>query len=227
MSWNVAAVYAGYLARAPRQPDRTQRFAAIFARSGLGLHMADTLYLTLEGQTRPMHGDSVILFRRVSACHHTTFGPASRSAIARSPRPHPPPAGSSMASLRETWGPESLRRCLASGNVVVARAVVGVMVDGTFRVEMRCSDGRCWLTRGAYREVVPQRRLMSAWRWEGSDSYSHWSARRFSIAVPRPADHGETELIRQTKPANDQALNKSAFGMIADLVRLRGTHACP
>ena len=65
--------------------------------------------------------------------------------------------------------PEMLRRWLAPGNATVVRAVVEVEVGGTFLVEMRGAEGRRWLTRGLYREVVPHRRLVHTWRWEGSD----------------------------------------------------------
>ena len=65
--------------------------------------------------------------------------------------------------------PEMLRRWLAPGDATVVRAVAEVAVGGTFLVEMRGADGRKWLTRGRYREVVPHRRLVHTWRWEGSE----------------------------------------------------------
>ena len=65
--------------------------------------------------------------------------------------------------------PELLRRWLAPGNATVARAVAEVAVGGTFLVEMQGSDGQRWLTRGVYREVVPCRRLVLTWCWEGSE----------------------------------------------------------
>ena len=65
--------------------------------------------------------------------------------------------------------PEMLRRWLAPGNAMVMRAVAEPEVGGTFLVEMRGADGRRWLTRGLYREIVPNRRLVHTWRWEGSE----------------------------------------------------------
>ncbi len=65
--------------------------------------------------------------------------------------------------------PELLRQWLAPGDTVVARAVAEVAVGGTFLIEMRGKDGGIWLTSGLYREVVPNRRLVHTWRWEGSD----------------------------------------------------------
>lgn len=66
--------------------------------------------------------------------------------------------------------PEMLRRWLAPGNATVVRAVAEATVGGTFLIEMRGADGRKWLTRGQYRDVVPLRRLVHTWRWDGSDA---------------------------------------------------------
>ena len=65
--------------------------------------------------------------------------------------------------------PELLRRWFSPGDAVVTRAVAEVTVGGTFLIEMRGTDGKRWLTRGLYREVVPNRRLVHTWRWDGSD----------------------------------------------------------
>ena len=65
--------------------------------------------------------------------------------------------------------PEMLRRWLAPGNATVVRAIAEPEVGGAFLLEMRGADGRRWLTRGRYREIVPHRRLVHTWRWEGSE----------------------------------------------------------
>ena len=65
--------------------------------------------------------------------------------------------------------PEMLRRWLAPGNAEVVRAVAEPEIGGTFLIEMRGADGRRWLTSGRYREVVPHRRLVHTWRWDGSE----------------------------------------------------------
>ncbi len=76
------------------------------------------------------------------------------------------------APVEAVWAawtePEMLRRWLAPGSATVLRAVAEVAVGGTFLVELRDADGRRWLTSGVYREVVPLRRLVHTWRWEGS-----------------------------------------------------------
>ncbi|MCY3597278.1 MAG: SRPBCC domain-containing protein [Rhodospirillales bacterium] len=65
--------------------------------------------------------------------------------------------------------PELMRKWFAPGELKVARAVAEVEVGGTFLVEMHGTDGESHLTRGVYREVIPNRRLVHTWQWEGSD----------------------------------------------------------
>lgn len=65
--------------------------------------------------------------------------------------------------------PDMLRQWLAPGDAIVTGAVANLVVGGTFLIEMRGVDGRRFVTRGVYREIVPNRRLVHTWRWEGSD----------------------------------------------------------
>ena len=65
--------------------------------------------------------------------------------------------------------PEVLRQWLAPGDASVTRAVADLVVGGTFLIEMRGADGRRYVVRGVYREIVSNRRLVHTWRWEGSD----------------------------------------------------------
>ena len=76
------------------------------------------------------------------------------------------PVGKVYAAWTE---PELLRRWFSPGDTVVTRAVAEVKVGGTFLIEMRRPDGQRRLTRGLYREVVPNRRLVHTWCWDNSD----------------------------------------------------------
>ena len=77
------------------------------------------------------------------------------------------------APIKKVWAawtdPLVLKRWLAPGNAVVVRAVADAVVGGKFLIEFRGADGRKWLTRGVYREVLPYRRLVHTWCWEGSN----------------------------------------------------------
>ena len=65
--------------------------------------------------------------------------------------------------------PETMCRWFAPGEMTVARAVAETEAGGCFLVEMRGADGARHITRGRYREVVRNRRLVHTWRWEGSE----------------------------------------------------------
>ncbi len=78
--------------------------------------------------------------------------------------------GAPVEAVYAAWTDvEIMRRWFAPGDLEVARAVAEVQAGGRFLVEMRGADGESHVTRGVYREVVPNRRLVHTWRWEGSD----------------------------------------------------------
>ena len=110
--------------------------------------------------------------------------------------------------------PEMLRRWLAPGNADVVRAVADVAVGGTFLIEMRGADGQCWLTRGVYREVVPLRRLVHTWRWEGSDVES-------LVTVEFEPESATTRLtLTHSRFAQDEARDEHERGWIGCLAKL-------
>ena len=64
--------------------------------------------------------------------------------------------------------PSILERWFAPGDAAVARVVADATVGGTFLIEMRGSEGASFIVSGLYQEVLPHRRLVHTWRWEGS-----------------------------------------------------------
>ena len=101
--------------------------------------------------------------------------------------------------------PDMLRQWLAPGDAIVTRAVTDLVVGGTFLIEMRGADGRRFVTRGIYREIVANRRLVHTWRWEGSDveslvtvEFEPESAGTLSLASPCPGVIGLTKSQRST-----------------------------
>ena len=121
-----------------------------------------------------------------------------------------------VESVYAAWtDPEVLRRWLAPGNAVVVRAVTDAVVGGTFLVEMRGADGRRWLTRGVYREVVPYRRLVHTWRWEGSEVES------LVTVELEPESAGTTRLtLTHSRFAQDEARDEHERGWIGCLAKL-------
>ena len=111
--------------------------------------------------------------------------------------------------------PEMLRRWLAPGDAVVVRAVANVEVGGTFLVEMRGPGGRRWITRGVYREVVPYRRLVHTWCWEGSQDES-------LVTVEFESESANTTHLTlvHSRFAQDDACTEHKRGWIACLAKL-------
>lgn len=111
--------------------------------------------------------------------------------------------------------PAMLRRWLAPGNATVVRAVAEVTVGGTFLVEMRAADGKRWLTRGLYREVVPNRRLVHTWCWEGSNIET-------LVTVEfEPESTGRTRLtLTHSRFVENEARDKHEHGWIGCLAKL-------
>ena len=111
--------------------------------------------------------------------------------------------------------PEMLRRWLAPGDAEVVRAVAEPEAGGTFLIEMRGPDGRRWLTRGLYREVVPHRRLVHTWRWEGSE------VETLVTVAFEPDPTGGTRLtLTHARFADDEARDEHERGWSGCLAKL-------
>lgn len=65
--------------------------------------------------------------------------------------------------------PEKMRRWFAPGDMTVPAAEAEVRVGGRYRVQMQGGDCEFNTTGGVYREVIPNRRLVFTWQWEGTD----------------------------------------------------------
>ncbi len=111
--------------------------------------------------------------------------------------------------------PEMLRRWLAPGSATVVRAVVEVEAGGTFLVEMRGPDGRKYLTRGRYLEVVPQVRLVHTWRWEGSEVET-----QVTVEFEPAANAGTRLTLTHSRFVDDEAREEHKLGWTMSLSKL-------
>ena len=116
--------------------------------------------------------------------------------------------------------PEILCQWLAPGDAVVGRAIAEAAVGGTFLVEMRGTDGQKWITRGRYREVVPNRRLVHTWRWDGSDIES-------LVTVEfEPEPGGSTRLtLTHSRFADAEGREEHERGWLGCLAKLDALYA--
>ena len=130
--------------------------------------------------------------------------------------------GAPIETVWAAWtDPEMLRRWLAPGDAMVTRAVAEIVVGGTFLIEMRGSDGERHVTRGRYREIVPNRRLVHTWCWEGSDVES-----LVTIEL-EPESAGTTRLtLSHSRFARDEERDRHEGGWIGCLAKLEAMYAC-
>ncbi|MYA30674.1 MAG: SRPBCC domain-containing protein [Gammaproteobacteria bacterium] len=124
------------------------------------------------------------------------------------------------APIKTVWAawtdPLVLKRWLAPGNAVAVRTVADAVIGGKFLIEFRGADGRRWLTRGVYREVVPYRRLVHTWCWEGSDVETLLAV-EFEPELP-----GKTRLtLTHSRFAQDEARDEHEHSWISCLAKLQ------
>lgn len=116
--------------------------------------------------------------------------------------------------------PDVMRRWFAPGDLAVARAVAEAEVGGTFLVEMRGAEGEKHVTRGVYREVVPNRRLVHTWQWEDSDVES------LVTVELEPASAGTTRLtLTHARFAEAEARDRHEQGWAGCLAKLEALYA--
>ena len=115
--------------------------------------------------------------------------------------------------------PDLLSQWLAPDDAVVARAVAEVRVGGQFLLEMHGKDGGKWVTQGRYREVVPNRRLVHTWCWDGSDHES-------LVTVEfEPGGPGTTRLtVTHSRLASSEARDDHERGWSSCLAKLDAMH---
>jgi uncharacterized protein YndB with AHSA1/START domain len=70
--------------------------------------------------------------------------------------------------------PEKLLRWFGSDRGPTLRAEVDVRAGGRFHIVFRTVDGEEHDVTGAYREVVPDRKLAFTWNWASPSSVNRW-----------------------------------------------------
>lgn len=94
-----------------------------------------------------------------------------------------------IAQVYEAWTDAStMRQWLCPGDMSVAEAETDVREGGRYRVAMREPNGEIRRTGGTYREVVPNRKLVFSWQWEGSEHETQVTVELAALA------EAETEL---------------------------------
>ena len=92
-----------------------------------------------------------------------------------------PPLGTSIQLSRifpaprervfKAWtDPEELKRWIAPGDDFSTPIVeVDLRVGKSYRIGMKSPDGNLYVAVGTYREIVPPKKLVYTWSWEGGE----------------------------------------------------------
>ncbi|MEM7465967.1 MAG: SRPBCC domain-containing protein, partial [Pseudomonadota bacterium] len=68
--------------------------------------------------------------------------------------------------------PSVMAKWFAPGTRKATDIICDPVEGGKFRVVMLADDGNKSTTSGIYKEVIPNRKLVHTWQWEGSDHQS-------------------------------------------------------
>ncbi|WP_373046881.1 SRPBCC domain-containing protein [Vulgatibacter sp.] len=110
--------------------------------------------------------------------------------------------------------PERMQQWFAPG-AMSAAVEVDLRVGGSYRIEMRDPDGSVHATHGTWREIVPNRRLVFTWGWEGPDRHE-------SLVTVELFDRGgSTELLlRHERLASAESRSQHEQGWLGCLEKL-------
>ena len=95
--------------------------------------------------------------------------------------------------------PRLIRRWVAPPPYQVREAEVDARVGGRYRIVMVGPAGEVHVIRGRYREIVPGRRLVKTWSYEGPRTLPGDSASVLTVELHEPSP-GVTQLTVRRSP---------------------------
>jgi uncharacterized protein YndB with AHSA1/START domain len=112
--------------------------------------------------------------------------------------------------------PEALKQWMApSDEFKVPRAEADLRVGGRYNIVMQSPDGDLHDVRGAYREIVPDRKLVYTWAWKSTPE------RESLVTIElRPVDGGTELTLRHEQFFDAEARDKHQHGWNGCLARL-------
>lgn len=98
------------------------------------------------------------------------------------------------AEVYAAWlDPAQIRRWMGDADYPVTEVVVEARVGGRYRIAVTAPDGGVHLTVGEYRELVPGKRLVKTWVYEGPHPAADRGESLLTVEL-REAGPGVTEL---------------------------------
>jgi len=109
---------------------------------------------------------------------------------------------------RALTDPEMLKQWMApDAGTKVSTAEIDLRVGGRYRIVMTPAEGEDHDVRGAYREIVPNRKLVYTWAWKSTPE------RESVVTIELRAAGGGTELtLRHEQFADEQARDRHQQG---------------
>ena len=123
----------------------------------------------------------------------------------------------SREKVFQAWTkPDLVKRWFAPGAMTVPSAEVEAKVGSSYRIQMLDTDGSTtYTTRGDYKEIIPNEKLVFSWGWEGPERYES----QVTILLKDNNEGTELTLIHQ-RLANTEAVEKHTEGWIGCLANL-------
>jgi CheY-like chemotaxis protein/uncharacterized protein YndB with AHSA1/START domain len=116
--------------------------------------------------------------------------------------------------------PALLRRWLAPGDYVVAAAEADARVGGRYRIEVQGPSGDKHVVSGEYKELVPHRRIVTTWEYEGPKTRGREPATLLTVELRETAP-GVTELLlKHERLADAEGRDRLQQGWTGCLVKL-------
>lgn len=124
------------------------------------------------------------------------------------------------ATLAETWSawtePALVARWFAPGTMRAEVLAFDVHAGGKYRIRMHDDDGSTHTVGGEFVEVVPQRKLVMTWVWEGDDT----TRSTVSVGFEKRSDGTQIRIVHEELPSDDSA-SKHEQGWLGCLENLR------
>jgi uncharacterized protein YndB with AHSA1/START domain len=118
--------------------------------------------------------------------------------------------------FRAWTDPDEVRQWFGPGEYTTPQVEIDLRVGGRYRFGLKPPRGDMYFLSGEYREIVPPRRLVYTWAWEGGDH-----ANEMLVTVDFLDRGGRTELIiHQEQFATQEQCDQHAQGWKGTLDKL-------
>jgi uncharacterized protein YndB with AHSA1/START domain len=123
------------------------------------------------------------------------------------------------ARVYKAWtDPAELRRWFGPEDVRTIKIDADVRVGGKYRWDLQKQDGEEWACLGEYRELVPDKKIVFTWKWEGDEA---WEDHNSIVTVKFSARDGGTELkLTHEKLPSEESRDRHNQGWRSVLDRL-------